>query len=307
MFKGQTVFAVSVAEKGVLWLRLTVPGVGGHGSTPRVEHTPQRLLEVVERLRRRRAAVHIDPSLYELVARVGAHHGGLGGFVLQRPALVDTFMHGRLLGHPATRAAITDTVALTGLACDGGAPNVIPSSATLVLDCRLLPGTRPAAVVAELGRLVGDDPKVRFEVLAAVPARGNPWDDPFYRALARHVVAGRTDAVAGPALSVGFTDSIFAREQGTRAYGLVPFDLEQAEAATMHGVGERVSVANVTRGLKVLFSAVVEVAADLAGAGPRGGVARPPARPLPPPPVELPAASTRPPPASRFAAPGSRE
>ena len=82
-----------------------------------------------------------------------------------------------------------------------------------------------------------------------------------YEALARHAVQGREDAVAGPAVSVGFTDSLYARAKGTRAYGFVPFALTRDEVSTMHAPEERVSVENVHRGLRVLFSVVLEVAA----------------------------------------------
>jgi acetylornithine deacetylase/succinyl-diaminopimelate desuccinylase-like protein len=140
---------------------------------------------------------------------------------------------------------------------------VVPSTATALLDCRLLPGSSPEKVVGELMRLTGFDPEITFERLTYAPALGSARDDPLFEALARHAVAGRADAVAGPVLSIGFTDSIFARKRGVRAYGLIPFEVTEEEAKTMHGPNERVSVRNVERGLRILFSVVIEVAADL--------------------------------------------
>jgi acetylornithine deacetylase/succinyl-diaminopimelate desuccinylase-like protein len=258
---GQTTFAISVGEKGVLWLRMTASGEAGHGSTPTGDRAPTRLAQALEKLNARVAKPRVQPAMYELLRRAGERQGGVTGFVLQRPTLVDLFAMKRLLARPPTRASITDTCQVTGYEGKGSAPNVIPSTAAAILDCRLLPGTTPAALEAELAELVKDVEGVRFERLQAFEAAVSEVDDPLFDALARHAVGGRTDAVAGPVISPGFTDSILARGRGTRAYGFVPFEVTPEELATYHGRNERVSVANVRRGLEVLFRAVVDVVA----------------------------------------------
>ena len=180
--------------------------------------------------------------------------------MLRRPALVHHLLRGRLMARPAGRALLTDTLNVTVLDSGGNKPNVVPSRVTAGVDVRLLPGTRPEAVMAELYRLV-DDPAVSFEQLLYWPSQESPRDDPLFRALLRHAVGGRRDAAGGPVLSVGFTDSIFARQKGTRAYGLVPFEGTEPEAATMHAAGERVSTGNLREGLRILLGVVLEVAA----------------------------------------------
>jgi acetylornithine deacetylase/succinyl-diaminopimelate desuccinylase-like protein len=278
LFEGHTVFGVSVAEKGVLWLRMVVRGRGGHGSTPYPDQTPRVLLRALNRLERREPEGRLHPSLFELFARVGAQRGGLSGFVLRRPALVRAVVKGKLMARPGTRAALIDTVNVTGISTGDRQPNVVSTEAAVLLDCRLLPGTRPEQVIAELRQLV-DDPRVRFEVIQTSPALVSTWDDPLFRALTRHAVAGRDDAAAGPVLSPGFTDSMYARRRGVRAYGLIPFEVTEAEAKTMHAPRERVSIKNVREGLRILFSAVVEVSADLGRRPPRRRRRiRPPAR-----------------------------
>jgi acetylornithine deacetylase/succinyl-diaminopimelate desuccinylase-like protein len=294
LFPGQTVYAISVAEKGVLWLKLIARGEGGHGSTPRPGQAPERLLRALERVMRRPPRPSVHPALTELLARVGKHRGGVAGFVLRRPALVRGLVLGKLLAKPGTRAALDDTFNVTVLDSGGNQPNVVPSTVSATIDIRLLPGHGPEAVIEELRRRVAGIPGISFETVIYQPSVESPSDDPLFRALARHAVAGRADAVAGPVLSVGFTDSLFARQQGVHAYGLVPFEVTEEEASTMHGVGERVSVANLERGLRVLLGAVLETAADLRRLKP------PVARQRPPPfvPVPAPPAPADPAPAS---------
>ncbi len=261
LFEGQTVFAISVAEKGLLWVKLIVHGEAGHGSTPIPGRAPARLLEALGRILTVEPEPRLHPAFEELFRAVGEQHGGLTGSLLRRPLLARRLTRGRLLEKPPSRAAITNTVQLTGLGGVGTSPNVIPAEAWAQFDCRLLPGTNPDQFLDDLKARVGDLPGLEWQVLHSAVANESPIDDPFYAALARQAVAGRSDAVAGPVLSVGYTDSLLMRRWGVRAYGLVPFEVPQEELITMHGKGERVSLENVHRGLRILFSAVVDVAA----------------------------------------------
>ncbi len=259
--ENQTAFAISVGEKGILWLKISAEGEAGHGSTPTDNRAPMRLVSALEKLAARQPRPRIQPAMYELLRRVGEKNGGASGFVMQHPSLVDTFAMKKLLAKPTTRAGVTDTCQVTGFEGKGSAPNVIPSVTSAIMDCRLLPGTSPKALQAELEALVKDVPGIKFEVLQAFEAGVSESDDPFFDALARHAVEGRDDAVAGPVISPGYTDSILARAKGTRAYGFVPFDVTAEELATFHGRDERVSVKNVHRGLEVLYKAVIDVVA----------------------------------------------
>jgi acetylornithine deacetylase/succinyl-diaminopimelate desuccinylase-like protein len=122
----------------------------------------------------------------------------------------------------------------------------------------VLPGTEPKELLKELEARIEGIPGVSLEVLQEFGANESPWEDDFFAALARNAVRGVPNAVAGPVLSPGYTDSMLARGKGTRAYGLVPFEVTTEEVGTMHGRDERVSVANVKRGVEVLYRAVVE-------------------------------------------------
>lgn len=279
-FPGQTVWAISVAEKGYLWLKMIAAGEPGHGSTPTPGRAPELLLQAIDRIQARKPQVRFDPSIDELFYEVGRGQGGLAKVVLTHPQAVHRLLRKRLLAQPATRAMLTDTVNLTGFS-GARQPNVVPSEVAATLDCRLLPGASPEALLAELRGLVADLPGVRFEVIGMTEANGSPWDDPFFAALAHHLVAGRSDAVAGPFVSVGFTDSIHLRPLGVRAYGIVPFEVRPEEVQTMHGNGERVAVAQVREGLRRLFAAVVDVSAGPGGTPPPAPVRAPPSPPPP--------------------------
>jgi acetylornithine deacetylase/succinyl-diaminopimelate desuccinylase-like protein len=260
LVEGQTVYTISVAEKGVLWLKMTAHGESGHGSTPVPGRAPERLLRAIAKLEGRDDPPVVHPSLYELASRIGLDVGGLKGFVLTRRSLVNMFVVDKLMESPPAKATLFNTVNVTGF--EGRKePNVIPGEVSAILDCRVLPGTRPIDLLVELRGIVGDE-NVSFELLDLMAANESTWDDPFFRALARNAIDGREHVVAGPALSPGYTDSLYLRLKGVRAYGFVPFEVTQDEMRGFHGRDERVSAENVKRGVRALYRAVLDVSAE---------------------------------------------
>lgn len=256
--EGQTVFAISVGERGVLWSKVVAEGPPGHGSTPIPGRAPERLLKAMNRLDAWRDQPMIHPAIYELLAEVGLEAGGAQGFVLQRPFLVDNLVSARLQAMPTTRAIITNTIHLTGF---HGAeqPNVVPSTVWAQYDVRLLPGTTPAAMKATIEALLADIEGVHLEVLEQKEAGVSDWNDPLFRALQRNAVDGVERAVAGPIISPGFTDSILLRRRGVKAYGFVPLILTALESSRMHGDNERVSRENIVRGTRTLALTLADV------------------------------------------------
>lgn len=261
LFVGQTLHAVSVAERGVLWLELVATADAGHGSVDRPDEALDRLLGGVARVARLNHRPRMDPAIRELLRAAGRQHGGLAGAVLRSDVLVSLFVRPRLLADPALRAALTDSVHLTGIRA-GEAPNVVPGSAVATFDGRLLPGTDPDALLARLQRATSGVDGLAWRVLQSVPARGNGWDSDTFRAIVAAASASRSDVAVGPALSVGFTDSLWLRTLGVDAYGWVPFEVTPELAATMHGADERVPVEEVVRGAERMAALLAAVALD---------------------------------------------
>jgi acetylornithine deacetylase/succinyl-diaminopimelate desuccinylase-like protein len=80
--------------------------------------------------------------------------------------------------------------------------------------------------------------------------------DALKRATAR-VLPG---TVVVPLLSTGATDSAALRRAGIQAYGLLPFPLTTDDAARMHGDSERMPVASLAQGLRLLYGVTAGIA-----------------------------------------------
>ena len=256
--KGQTLVAISAAEKGLAGLHLTAKGKPGHGSVPRPKQAPDQLRDALAAIAALDVELEMHAYVKELVLRLGAHKKGISGFLMRHPGLAEKKILKTLAGSPTNKAVISNTLNLTMLKA-GDKINVIPGAAEAWLDGRLLPGTTPEEVKAMLEEVVKPF-GVSVELLYGVNATTSPWDTALFAALERHMTEGINNCIAAPILSPGYTDSRPFRERGVIAYGVVPFNVSDEEFTSMHGNNERVKITELGLGVRRVYRVLVEVA-----------------------------------------------
>lgn len=247
--EGDPVFNIGIGEKGPLWLRLTARGGSGHGSIPLADNACFRLARACARLADHRPPTIIVPELASFLELAG-----LGRDI--KPAALAGH---ELLKDPSVHAMFHNTISLTVLEA-GSKINVIPSQASASLDCRLLPHQKAGEFIAELKRVLDDD-NVSVEVLQEFPASVSPPDTPMYQALGRALAACYGNVPIIPSICPGFTDSRCFRELGAQAYGLIPLIVEGGSMAGMHGHDEHLPLADLGRGVRVIYQTLLELCA----------------------------------------------
>ncbi|HKY32352.1 MAG TPA: M20/M25/M40 family metallo-hydrolase [Candidatus Polarisedimenticolia bacterium] len=240
---GRLVFAVSVAEKKLLWLKLRAEGTAGHGSQPTQD----------------------NPN--ELLVRALAHVSGAAAGREDAPPAVVTELAARIGGladNTFTRAIRRDTVSLTTLRAGVGEPakaNVIPSVAEATLDCRLLPGTDVGRFLAGLFPPGSGLERVQVETIHRVDQTPvTPHDTPMFAALEEAIRREHPEAVVAPFLIPYGTDSNAFRIRGARSYGLTPVVVDGSIIASMHSDAEKVPASELVRGVRILHDAILTVA-----------------------------------------------
>lgn len=248
---------ISVTEKQVLWLRLVAEGSAGHGSRPFADAAPRRLVEAVHRVLEAPPAPRLTPITRELFRRVGRDVGGVEGFALRRLSnpVIWLFADGLLQQEPWSAAMTRDTVALTML--DGGyKPNVIPERAEAVLDCRLLPDTKPEVFIEQLRRTI-DDAAIRIEIIQSPePATASPTNNPLFIAMRRAASQVYPGVAVTESMTIAGTDSRFFRRRGVPAYGFFPVLISKQLNATVHGVDERLPAEDLGKAVRVIYEAL---------------------------------------------------
>jgi acetylornithine deacetylase/succinyl-diaminopimelate desuccinylase-like protein len=129
--------------------------------------------------------------------------------------------------------------------------NVIPQSATAVVDGRFLPGFEHE-LADTLRELVGDDGEI--EVLVRDKALEVDFEGPLVDAMNGSILAEDPEGIPVPYLMSGGTDNKALSDLGIIGYGFSPLRLppELDFFALFHGVDERVPVDAVKFGVRVL-------------------------------------------------------
>ena len=246
---GRVAYTFSASEKMTMPMRLRMRGVAGHASVPSSGSGIYALVPVLERLRDLRPAPRQSPELTALLDAVVPGPGSEDERVL-RAADAHAYLRQRL---PALRGS---TIAPTGVVASA-ALNVMPGLVDLHCDCRVLPGTSHADLVAELRLALGE---LDVEIAPLAPADGgssSTLETPLYEVLCRLIDELEPGAVVLPMMMTGFTNSHYLREAfGTVCYGFFPFKhTDPALMETQHSADERVDVDDLGDGVTLLLGA----------------------------------------------------
>jgi len=165
----------------------------------------------------------------------------------------------------ALRAMLHSTASPTLLKA-GTALNVIPGEATAQLDCRIVPGETVETLTAALRKRIRD-PKVVVKADSFSPGY-EMQITPLFAAIQHAIAAQEPGALVAPYLFPAVSDSRFLAPRSVTAYGFVPHRPESGVPPVQslaHGHDERVSVANLEFGLKVLHSVINEMSKTRSG------------------------------------------
>jgi acetylornithine deacetylase/succinyl-diaminopimelate desuccinylase-like protein len=236
-------FTLQAAEKTFAMYTLTVRNKGGHSSKPRPDNAIYQLAHALERLE----GYRFTPMLNEttrayFTVRARGDKGPLGDAMRAWLANPDDGKAADFIEASATEVGLTRTRCVATRLEGGHADNALPQLARATVNCRIMPGTEPAAVRDEIERLVAD-PGVKVEMTGS-PAMSlaSPLRPDVVNAYTAAVHRRHPDAPIMPEMSTGASDARPFRVAGIPIYGVdgswgvVPDD-ERA-----HGRDERLPV-----------------------------------------------------------------
>jgi acetylornithine deacetylase/succinyl-diaminopimelate desuccinylase-like protein len=256
--------AVQNTEKVPHTVTITAHGPGGHASIPLAGNAILRLGRALAKISDHREPVHVNPTTREFFSRLATvwpnreEHAAMADVASSDARRVQR--GARVLA----RTAVFDAVLRNGISAtivQGGIRgNVIPTEATAKLNVRTLPGQSIDSVVKRLERVVNDS-LVDVEVTGrGADAPASDFGSPMFAAIRESAAAIDPSLTTVPYLSTGATDSARLRAWGMQAFGLLPFPLNQDDEDRMHGNDERIPLASLEFGTKLVYGAVARVA-----------------------------------------------
>jgi len=242
---GRRAYLLQTAEKGIRWLRLVAHGRAGHGSQVHEDNAVTRLCEAVARIGTHRWPLQITPTVRAFLDGVEE----ITGVPLDPDdpdALVAT------LGTTARFVGATLRTTANPTVLDAGyKQNVVPGTATALLDCRFLPGGEEHLMTTVAG-LAG--PGVDVETVHRGVALEWPYEGDLVDTMVAALRAEDPEGVVLPYCLSGGTDNKNFSEAGVVGYGFAPLRLppELDFSGMFHGVDERVPLDSLRFGVRTL-------------------------------------------------------
>ena len=273
---GKRIYPIQVAEKGFARFALTISGRWGHASMPDSDNALLRAALVVERVSTP-GPVQFVPENEALVAalRAALPAAAVGG--LEQLLAEETFEDAAPLNARsraggcapellrALRAVLRDTFAPTILA-SGIRSNVLPGSATLTVDSRILPGTSADDARAAMIARIGSDlaPFVKVDLTEYGAAVSNNLDHEILGIASAAIRARDSEALLMPVVAPWATDAKTTVPAGIATYGFSPYllDPEERFMERFHGIDERVSLEALAWGVAVLYDVTMGYAGE---------------------------------------------
>jgi acetylornithine deacetylase/succinyl-diaminopimelate desuccinylase-like protein len=250
---GKKFFLCQTAEKGICWIKATIRGEGGHGSIPTSRNPVIQLGNAISKIGQHAFPTARLPLTETLITGLEKLNMLPQGLTAERIFTDENC----LVSHPSKFAkrlnAFVRATATPTLVKSGTKVNVIPMEAQLSVDCRLLPGADPDEMLEIVKKLIAAS-DVEYEILQKKPGTQSGIDTELWPVLESCVKEFVPGAGFLPYMSPGGTDSGFLREKGMTCYGFDPTFLTWDEVDTIHGVDERVTTENLTRGTLMLYT-----------------------------------------------------
>jgi len=238
-------YFIEAAQKGIHWMRLSASGRAGHGSMMKPENALTRLSEAVSKVGNYEWPQRYTKTVKVLFNKIAEVTGKKYDEKDLRPLLEEIGPMARMIG-----ATLQNTANPTMLEA-GYKANVIPQSASAVIDGRFLPGLEN-----ELNQTIKEiiGPDITVETITHDIALEIDFEGDLVESMNRSILAFDPEGIPVPYLMSGGTDNKALSELGIIGYGFSPLQLpaDLDFMALFHGVDERVPVDGIKFGVNVL-------------------------------------------------------
>ena len=238
-------YFVEAAQKDIHWMKLTAQGRAGHGSMINDENALTELSEAVAKIGRYEWPQRYTKTVKILFEKIAQATNKPFDIKDLRPLLKEIGPTARMIG-----ATLQNTANPTMLEA-GYKANVIPGTASAVIDGRFLPGYEDE-LNETIAKIVG--PNITVETVTHDIALEVDFEGDLVESMCNAILAFDPEGIPVPYLMSGGTDNKALSELGIVGYGFSPLRLpaDLDFMALFHGVDERVPIEGIEFGVKVL-------------------------------------------------------
>ena len=241
---------IGIAEKGIANIRYEVESSGGHASAPK-PHTPVGVLaRACSRVEASPFKYHITEPVAQMFDTLGRH-----STFIYRLIFANRWCFSPVLDAMAKKsggemnALLRTTVAFTQMS-GSSAPNVIPTTASMVSNVRLDPEDTVESAVSYIKKVI-DDESVKVTVINGTdPSRISTTNCDGWRKLSEAVEETWQGSIVSPYLMVQCSDSRHYGAISDKVYRFSAMALTSEERATIHGNNERITLDAISKAVE---------------------------------------------------------
>jgi acetylornithine deacetylase/succinyl-diaminopimelate desuccinylase-like protein len=240
------IYLIEAAQKGIQWIRLTAKGTAGHGSFVNKDNAITKLSDAVSRIGNYDWPQIETKTSKKFFAKIAELTGDKYDASNVKPLIKHLGNAAKMIG-----ATISNTANPTMLN-SGYKENVIPQSASAVVDGRFLPGYEDQ-LHNTIKKLAGEE--IEVEIIVRDIALEVDFAGPLVEAMCNAINSEDPEGIPVPYLMSGGTDNKALHDLGIVGYGFSPLRLpaDLDFFSLFHGVDERVPLESLRFGARVLY------------------------------------------------------
>lgn len=244
----EPVAMINVAEKGFLTVELVANAKGGHSSMPPKDTAVTILADGLIKLRNNQVAGGLTDISADMYNELGKHMSFSYKILFANTWLFKPIIENVMGGLASGNAMLRTTTAATMLSGSIKA-NVLPITATAMVNFRLHPRDNKESVLAHIKSVI-DDERIEVKVVTSFPAsRVSAIKGEGFKHIARHAKHVHRDSAVTPGMTVGATDSRYYTKI-TDAYRFNPMVITNDDLAGFHGTNEKISIDNMVKAVQ---------------------------------------------------------
>ncbi len=227
---------INVAEKGYASFELTITTRGGHSSMPPPDNTIGSLATAITKLEANQFPFKTIPLIDKQIDILGPHLP-----FVQKMAFANTWLFGSKIQEALNTRTSTAPTIIKG----GVKDNVIPTSASVVVNFRVMTGETTEQVLQHIIKTVNDD-RISVKPISNrnEPSPVSDYESASYKTIEKTILQLLPNAIVTPGLVSGGTDTKHYEPISENAYRFFPIRVNDENITGFHGINEHLAVSN---------------------------------------------------------------
>lgn len=233
---------IGLAEKGYGSIKLQYNTTGGHSSMPPAQTAIDVLANAVKTINENPMPQSLDGPIKQLFEAIAPEMSFANRLVFANQWLFGGIVKNQLGKSRSTNAATRTTLAAT-IMQSGNKTNIIPASAMVNFNARIIPGETVEDVEHHFKSLIKDE-NITIEMGedALNPSNISTSQSAAYTAIEKTIHQIFDNTLVAPSLLIGGTDSRYYEPIAKNVYRFLPVSLNNEELETIHGKNEKIGI-----------------------------------------------------------------